>query len=158
MREEGPSALIFSRQTLAHQYRADEDLAEIERGGYTLVSEVGELDAIIIATGSEVSLAVKAATKLSEQGRGIRVVSMPCAERFMAQDAEYRESVLPSHVLARVAVEAAHADYWHKFVGLDGRIVGMHTFGESAPGDTLMQEYGFTVDNVVAAVEDVFLD
>jgi len=158
MREDGPSALVFSRQTLPHQYRAEEELAEIERGGYVLVSEVGELDAIIIATGSEVGLAVQAAAKLAESGRGIRVVSMPCAERFVAQDAEYRESVLPSHVLARVAVEAAHADYWYKFVGLDGRIVGMQTFGESAPGDTLMKEYGFTLENVVAAVEDVFLD
>ena len=158
MREDGPSALVFSRQTLPHQYRAEEELAEIERGGYVLVSEVGELDAIIIATGSEVGLAVQAAAKLAESGRGIRVVSMPCAERFVAQDAEYRESVLPSHVLARVAVEAAHADYWYKFVGLDGRIVGMQTFGESAPGDTLMKEYGFTLENVVAVVEDVFLD
>jgi transketolase len=158
MREDGPSALVFSRQTLPHQYRAEEELAEIERGGYVLVSEVGELEAIIIATGSEVGLAVQAAAKLAESGRGIRVVSMPCAERFVAQDAEYRESVLPSHVLARVAVEAAHADYWYKFVGLDGRIVGMQTFGESAPGDTLMKEYGFTLENVVAAVEDVFLD
>ncbi len=158
MRENGPSALIFSRQTLPHQYRAEENLAEIERGGYVLVPEVGELDAIIIATGSEVALAVQAAAQLAEQGRGIRVVSMPCAERFSAQDAEYRESVLPSHVLARVAVEAGHADYWHKFVGLDGRVVGMTSFGESAPGNVLMKEFGFTVENVVAAVEDVFLD
>ena len=158
MRTEGPSALIFSRQTLAHQYRAGEALEDIERGGYVLTPEVGELDAIIIATGSEVSLAVEAATKLAESGRGIRVVSMPCAERFMAQDAHYRETVLPSHVLARVAVEAAHADYWYKFVGLDGRVIGMTSFGESAPGDVLMKEYGFTVDNVVTAVEEVILD
>ncbi len=158
MRNDGPSALVFSRQTLPHQYRADEDLTILERGGYTLVPEVGELDAIIIATGSEVSLAVQAATVLAERGRGIRVVSMPCAERFCAQDVAYRESVLPSHVLARVAVEAAHADYWHKFVGLDGRVVGMQGFGESAPGGELMKAFGFTVDNVVAAVEDVFLD
>lgn len=158
MRNDGPSALVFSRQTLPHQYRADEDLKILERGGYTLVPEVGELDAIIIATGSEVSLAVQAATILAERGRGIRVVSMPCAERFCAQDVAYRESVLPSHVLARVAVEAAHADYWHKFVGLDGRVVGMQGFGESAPGGELMKAFGFTVDNVVAAVEDVFLD
>ena len=95
---------------------------------------------------------------MAERGRGVRVVSMPCPERFCAQDAQYRETVLPSHVLARVAVEAAHADYWYKFVGLDGRVVGMTTFGESAPGDILMKEYGFTVDNVVAAVEDVILD
>ena len=158
MREQGPSALVFSRQTLPHQFRAGENLDEIERGGYVLVPEVGELDAIIIATGSEVSLAVSAAAQLAEKGRGIRVVSMPCAERFMAQEAAYREAILPSHVLARVAVEAGHADYWHKFVGLDGRIVGMTSFGESAPGDVLMKEYGFTVENVVAAVEDVFLD
>ena len=158
MREQGPSALVFSRQTLPHQYRAGEVLEEIERGGYVLTPEVGELDAVIIATGSEVSLAVEAAAKLSESGRGIRVVSMPCAERFMAQDAAYRETVLPSHVLARVAVEAAHADYWYKFVGLDGRVIGMTSFGESAPGDVLMKEYGFTVETVIAAVEDVILD
>ena len=158
MREQGPSALVFSRQTLPHQYRAGEVLEEIERGGYVLTPEVGELDAIIIATGSEVSLAVEAAAKLSESGRSIRVVSMPCAERFMAQDAAYRETVLPSHVLARVAVEAAHADYWYKFVGLDGRVIGMTSFGESAPGDVLMKEYGFTVETVIAAVEDVILD
>jgi len=157
-RSDGPSALVFSRQTLPHQYRAEENLRNIERGGYTLVEEIGELDAIIIATGSEVGLAVDAAASLSEQGKGIRVVSMPSAERFCAQDASYREHVLPSHVLARVAVEAAHADYWHKFVGLDGRIVGMTSFGESAPGDVLMQEFGFTVDNVVSAVQDVLLD
>ena len=157
-RSDGPSALVFSRQTLPHQYRAEENLRHIERGGYILVEEVGELDAIIIATGSEVALAVAAAASLSEQGKGIRVVSMPSAERFCAQDASYREHVLPSHVLARVAVEAAHADYWHKFVGLDGRIVGMTSFGESAPGDVLMQEFGFTVDNVVSAVQDVLLD
>jgi transketolase len=157
-RSDGPSALVFSRQTLPHQYRAEENLRNIERGGYTLVEEVGELDAIIIATGSEVGLAVDAAASLSEQGKGIRVVSMPSAERFCAQDASYRERVLPSHVLARVAVEAAHADYWHKFVGLDGRIVGMTSFGESAPGGLLMQEFGFTVDNVVSAVQDVLLD
>ncbi|NCZ64181.1 MAG: transketolase, partial [Cellvibrionales bacterium] len=105
-RSDGPSALVFSRQTLPHQYRAEENLRNIERGGYTLVEEVGELDAIIIATGSEVGLAVDAAASLSEQGKGIRVVSMPSAERFCAQDASYRERVLPSHVLARVAVEA----------------------------------------------------
>ena len=157
-RSDGPSALVFSRQTLPHQYRAEENLRHIERGGYILVEEVGELDAIIIATGSEVALAVDAAASLSEQGKGIRVVSMPSAERFCAQDASYREHVLPSHVLARVAVEAAHADYWHKFVGLDGRIVGMTSFGESAPGDVLMQEFGFTVDNVVSAVQDVLID
>ena len=158
MREAGPAALIFSRQTLPHQSRAEEGIKAIERGGYTLVSEVANLDAIIIATGSEVGIAVAAAQALTDQGKGIRVVSMPCAERFMDQDVAYRESVLPSDVLARVAVEAAHADYWYKFVGLDGRVVGMQSFGESAPGGELMAHFGFTVENVVAAVEDVFLD
>ncbi len=158
MREQGPSALVFSRQTLPHQYRADEDLRDIERGAYILVEETGELDGIVIATGSEVALAVAAAAQLAERGRGIRVVSMPCAERFMAQDVAYREAVLPSQILARVAVEAGHVDYWYKFVGLDGRIVGMQSFGESAPGGELMTHFGFTVENVVAALEDVFLD
>ena len=158
MRDAGPAALIFSRQTLPHQDRAAEGVKAIERGGYTLISETGELDAIIIATGSEVGIAVAAAQTLAEKGRGIRVVSMPCAERFMAQEVTYRESILPSDVLARVAVEAAHADYWYKFVGLDGRVVGMQSFGESAPGGELMAHFGFTVENVVAAVEDVFLD
>jgi len=158
MRLDGPSALVFSRQNLPHQTRSAQTIADIDKGGYVLVGETGDLDAIIIATGSEVGLAVDAAAKLTQAGRGVRVVSMPCPERFAAQDASYREQVLPSHVLARVAVEAAHADYWYKYVGLDGRIVGMTSFGESAPGNVLMQEYGFTVDNVIAAVEDVVLD
>jgi transketolase len=158
MRSDGPSALVFSRQNLPHQPRDSQQLADISKGGYVLVPEQGELSAIIIATGSEVALAVAAAAALSEKGRGIRVVSMPCAEIFTAQSVEYRESVLPSHILARVAVEAAHVDYWYKFVGLDGRVVGMTSFGESAPGDVLMAEFGFTVDNVVAAVEDCIFD
>ena len=119
---------------------------------------MGKLDAIIIATGSEIGLAVSAAAELTKKGRGIRVVSMPCAEIFGQQDAAYRESVLPSDVLARVAVEAGHADYWYKFVGLDGRVVGMTTYGESAPANELMKAFGFTIENVVAAVEDVIFD
>ena len=122
------------------------------------MSEQGSLDAILIATGSEVSLAVEAAARLSSEGRGIRVVSMPCAEVFDAQEAGYREAVLPSEVLARVAVEAGHTDFWYKYVGLDGRVVGMTSFGESAPAAALFQHFGLTVDNVVAAVEDVILD
>ena len=122
------------------------------------MSEQGSLDAILIATGSEVSLAVEAAARPSGEGRGIRVVSMPCAEVFDAQEAGYREAVLPSEVLARVAVEAGHTDFWYKYVGLDGRVVGMTSFGESAPAAALFQHFGLTVDNVVAAVEDVILD
>ena len=108
--------------------------------------------AVVIATGSEVELAMVAAEQLAEQGTQVRVVSMPCAEIFSAQDADYREAVLPAALRARVAVEALHADYWYKFVGLDGRVVGMTSFGESAPGGELMKEFGFTVENVVANI------
>jgi transketolase len=131
--------------------RTIEQVAAIAQGGYVL-QDCANPTAIIIATGSEVELAVNAANTLADQGIHARVVSMPCAEIFSAQDATYRESVLPSAIRARVAVEALHADYWHKFVGLDGRVVGMRTFGESAPGGELMKEFGFTVENVVANV------
>ena len=157
LRSDGPSALVFSRQTLPHQVGAAERVSDITRGAYILREEQGELEAVIIATGSEVALAIEAAEKLSAAGRGVRVVSMPCAEVFQRQDVEYRESVLPSHLLARVAVEASHQDWWYKYVGLDGRVVGMNSFGESAPGPVLMKEFGFTVENVIEAVEDVIL-
>jgi transketolase len=157
LRSDGPSALVFSRQTLPHQVGAAERVSDVARGAYILREEQGELEAVIIATGSEVALAIEAAEKLSAAGRGVRVVSMPCAEVFERQDVEYRESVLPSHLLARVAVEASHQDWWYKYVGLDGRVVGMNSFGESAPGPVLMKEFGFTVENVIEAVEDVIL-
>ena len=157
LRSDGPSALVFSRQTLPHQVGAAERVSDVTRGAYILREEQGELEAAIIATGSEVALAIEAAEKLSAAGRGVRVVSMPCAEVFQRQDVEYRESVLPSHLLARVAVEASHQDWWYKYVGLDGRVVGMNSFGESAPGPVLMKEFGFTVENVIEAVEDVIL-
>ena len=147
----GPSALVFSRQGLAPMSRTVEQVAAIAQGGYVLQDCI-DPQAIIIATGSEVEVAVHAANALADQGIHTRVVSMPCAEIFSAQDAAYRESVLPSEIRARVAVEALHADYWHKFVGLDGRVVGMRTFGESAPGGELMKEFGFTVENVVGNV------
>lgn len=149
-RNDGPSALIFSRQGLPHQARDAEQVAAITKGGYILKDCAGTPDAIIIATGSEVSLAVEAAEKLA--GKNIRVVSMPCAEIFSAQDAAYREAVLPAAVTARVAVEALHKDYWYKFVGLNGAIVGMGTFGESAPIADLMKHFGITTDAVVEAV------
>lgn len=158
LRDKGPSAMIFSRQTLPHQVGAAEQIEGVHRGGYVLMREQGDLDAIVIATGSEVALAVEAAGRLTEAGRGVRVVSMPCAEVFEAQAAGYREAVLPSDVLARVAVEAGHTDFWYKYVGLDGRVVGMSSFGESAPAEALFQHFGLTADNVVAAVEDVILD
>ena len=157
LRSDGPSALVFSRQTLPHQIGAAERVSDVTRGAYILREEQGELEAVIIATGSEVALAIEAAEKLSVAGRGVRVVSMPCAEVFQRQDVEYRESVLPSHLLARVAVEASHQDWWYKYIGLDGRVVGMNSFGESAPGPALMKEFGFTVENVIEAVEDVIL-
>ena len=115
----------------------------------------GKPDLILIATGSEVGLAIEAAERLKDEGHKVRVVSMPCTELFDQQDASYREAVLPSDVLARVAVEALHADFWYKYVGLDGRVVGMTTFGESAPGGELMRHFGFTPENVVAVVEDL---
>jgi len=158
LREAGPTAMIFSRQTLPHQVGTAELVEGVHRGGYVLMREQGDLDAIVIATGSEVALAVEAAGRLTEAGRGVRVVSMPCAEVFEAQEAGYREAVLPSDVLARVAVEAGHTDFWYKYVGLDGRVVGMASFGESAPAEALFQHFGLTADNVVAAVEDVILD
>ena len=157
-RESGPTALIFSRQTLPAQIADAAQMQHAHRGGYVLVQEEGTLDAIVIATGSEVALAVEAAEHLRTAGRGVRVVSMPCTELFDAQEAGYRETVLPSDVLARVAVEAGHRDFWHKYVGLDGRVVGMDSFGESAPASALFQHFGLTADNVIAAIEDVILD
>ena len=157
VRQDGPSALVFSRQTLPHQVGAAESVSDVARGAYVLREEHSELEAIVIATGSEVALAIDAAEKLSAAGRGVRVVSMPCADVFERQDAVYREAVLPSHILARVAVEASHMDWWYKYVGLDGRVVGMSSFGESAPGPQLMKEFGFTVENVIDAIEDVIL-
>lgn len=149
--QNGPSALVFSRQGLAPMPRTDEQVAAISRGGYVLKNSA-DPQAILIATGSEVELAMQASDTLAEKGISTRVVSMPCAEIFSAQGVDYRDSVLPPAVRARIAVEALHADYWHKFVGLDGRVVGMRSFGESAPGGELMNEFGFTVENVVANV------
>lgn len=149
--QNGPSALVFSRQGLAPMPRTDEQVAAISRGGYVL-KDSADPQAILIATGSEVELAMQASDTLAGKGISTRVVSMPCAEIFSAQGADYQDSVLPPAVRARVAVEALHADYWHKFVGLDGRVVGMRSFGESAPGGELMSEFGFTVENVVANV------
>lgn len=152
-RTDGPSALIFSRQGLPHQQRTAQQVDDIARGGYILKDCQGTPDAIIIATGSEVQLAMDAAERLGDQH--IRVVSMPCADIFCAQDADYQESVLPAAVTARVAVEALHKDYWYKFVGLKGAIIGMDTFGESAPITDLMKHFGITVDAVVDAVKSI---
>ncbi|EXB87057.1 transketolase [Acinetobacter sp. 272263] len=151
LRKDGPSALIFSRQNLPFQQRTEEQIQNVAKGGYVLAKEKGELKAIIIATGSEGSLAMEAYAQLE----GVRVVSMPCAEEFMKQKAVYRESVLPAHIRARVAVEAAHVDYWWKFVGLDGKVIGMTTYGESAPAKDLFKYFGITTEAVVAAVNEL---
>ena len=145
----------MSRQNLPHQARSDEQLALIEKGAYILAKEQGELQAIIIATGSEVELAMGAYQRLSDEGVGVRVVSMPCAEIFVKQDKDYIESVLPANIRSRVAVEAGITDYWYKFVGLDGKVVGMTTFGESAPAKDLFNHFGITTDKVVEAVKAV---
>ncbi|MEK0361232.1 transketolase [Pseudomonas sp. CBC3] len=157
-RKDGPSALIFSRQNLPYHVRDNETEAAIARGGYILKNCEGEPELILIATGSEVSLAVEAADKLAAQGRQVRVVSMPCTSVFDAQDAAYRQQVLPVEVGARIAIEAAHADYWYKYVGLEGQIIGMTTYGESAPAGQLFEEFGFTVDNVLAVAEELLED
>jgi transketolase len=149
-RRDRPSCLIFSRQNLAHMTRTPEQLAAIARGGYVLRDCAGTPDAIIIATGSEVELAVKAAEAMSD--KAIRVVSMPSTDTFDAQDAAYRESVLPQAVTARVAVEAAVTDGWWKYVGHQGAVLGINRFGESAPAGPLFKEFGFTVENLVAKV------
>ena len=154
-RKDGPISLIFSRQGLPHQERSVEQLELIEKGGYILSDCDGTPDAIIIATGSEIELATGAAQVLTEKGKKIRVVSMPSTDFFDAQDEDYRESVLPSGVTARVAVEAGVTSGWSKYVGLQGKIVGLDRFGESAPAGDLFKEFGFTVDNVVKNVEAV---
>lgn len=148
-RKDAPTALIFSRQNLAQQARDAEQVANIAKGGYILKDCQGTPDLILIATGSEVDLAVQAAAELTAKGKQVRVVSMPSTDAFDRQNAAYREAVLPASVTARVAIEAGIADYWYKYVGLNGRIVGMNSFGESAPAGELFKLFGFTVDNVV---------
>jgi transketolase len=157
-RDDGPSALIFSRQNLQHQTRDAEQLENINRGGYVLRDCNGEPDLILIATGSEVGLAVQAFDKLTADGKNVRVVSMPCTSVFETQSAEYKQSVLPLEVSARIAIEAAHADYWYKYVGLEGRVIGMTTFGESAPANLLFEEFGFTLENVLSTAEELLED
>ncbi|PZP23219.1 transketolase [Pseudomonas kuykendallii] len=157
-RKDGPSALIFSRQNLPHNLRDHETEAAISRGGYVLKGCVGEPELILIATGSEVGLAMAAYDRLTEQGRRVRVVSMPSTNVFDQQDASYKQAVLPLEVGARIAIEAAHADYWYKYVGLEGRVIGMTGYGESAPAGALFEHFGFTVENVLATAEELLED
>lgn len=154
-RHHGPTALILSRQNLAQPERDKKQLENISRGAYVLKDCEGTPEIILIATGSEVEITLKAQEKLSTDGHKVRVVSMPSTDLFDKQDAAYRESVLPATVTARVAVEAGIADYWYKYVGLNGRIVGMTTFGESAPADKLFTAFGFTVENIISHAEEL---
>ena len=154
-RKDGPTALVFSRQELPAMERTNAQLADIERGGYILKDCDGLPELILIATGSEVELAARTYDALTGQNRKVRLVSMPSTETFDAQDTEYRMQVLPQEVSARIAIEAASADFWYKYVGMDGRIVGMKSFGKSAPAEDLFREFGFTLDNVLAIAEEL---
>ncbi len=154
-RKTGPTSLVFSRQGLPAMPRTEAQVADIAKGGYVLVDCAATPDVILIATGSEVELAVKSAAALTEAGKNVRVVSMPSTNTFDAQSAEYKESVLPSSITKRVAIEAAHVDFWCKYVGFAGKVVGMTTFGESAPGGKLMEHFGFTVENVIDTVNSL---
>ncbi|WP_203323497.1 transketolase [Pseudoxanthomonas beigongshangi] len=155
VRRDGPSCLIFSRQNLPHQARSEAQVADIARGGYVLADAAGTPDVILIATGSEVGLAMQAKTTLDAEGLKTRVVSMPSTNVFDRQPAEYREAVLPKAVRKRVAVEAATTDFWRKYVGLDGAVVGMESFGASAPAEALYKHFGITVEKVVEAVKSL---
>ncbi|NVD05616.1 transketolase [Vibrio sp. JPW-9-11-11] len=154
-RKDGPTSLIFSRQNLAQQERSEEQVANIARGGYILKDCAGKPELILIATGSEVELAVEAAAQLTTEGKQVRVVSMPSTDAFDKQDAEYREAVVPSDVTARIAIEAGIADFWYKYVGFGGKIIGMTTFGESAPAGELFKMFGFTTENVVNTAKEL---
>ncbi|MDD3456862.1 transketolase [Sphaerochaeta sp.] len=150
-RTNGPTALLLSRQNLAPQERTDEQLSQISKGAYVLYQSADKPEVILIGTGSEVSLALEAGKKLASEGKAVRVVSMPSPEVFEQQDAAYKEAVLPASVKARVAVEAAWTDYWYKYVGLDGKVIGMHSFGESGPAEKLYEYFGITADKVYEA-------
>jgi transketolase len=156
LKHDGPTSLVLSRQNLPHLTRSAAQVNDIAKGGYVLLNCAGRPQAIVIATGSEVSIALEAVKRLQDAGKAVRLVSMPSTTTFDAQDAAWKEQVLPSSVRKRVAVEAAHTDFWYKYVGLDGKVVGMTTFGESAPGPVVMKYFGFTADAVVAAVESLF--
>ncbi len=154
-RKDAPTALIFSRQNLAQQERDAEQVADIAKGAYILKDSEGKPELILIATGSEVELAVEAAAQLTAEGKKVRVVSMPSTDAFDKQDTAYREAVLPSDVTARIAIEAGIADFWYKYVGFGGKIIGMTSFGESAPAGELFKMFGFTTENVVNTAKEL---
>ncbi|WP_165727817.1 transketolase [Pseudoalteromonas sp. 31A1] len=148
-----PTALIFSRQGLNHQPRTAQQISDIEKGGYILSESNKTPELILIATGSEVDLAMQAAKELTAQGVAVRVVSMPSTTLFDLQSDDYKQSVLPNSVVKRIAIETSHQDYWLKYVGLQGKVIGMSTFGESAPGNVLLEHFGFTTKNVVSTAQ-----
>ena len=154
-RKDGPTSLVLTRQPLAQQPRTAAQLAEIARGGYVLSDCDGQPEMILISAGSEIELVVSAAKALTEEGRKVRVVSMQCTERFDNQDAVYKESVLPKAVRKRLAVEASIAGFWERYVGLDGKVIGMTSFGESAPANVLFKHFGFTPENVLAQAREL---
>jgi len=156
MRANGPTSLVLTRQGVPHLARTEDQVQNIARGAYVLADCAGEPEVIVIATGSEVSVSLEAVRALQGEGKAVRLVSMPSTDVFDAQDADYRESVLPSAVRKRVAVEAAQADYWFKYVGLDGKVIGMTTFGESAPGKVVMEHFGFTAANIKQQIASLF--
>ena len=151
--QQQPTALIFSRQGLNHQPRTAQQISDIEKGGYILSESNKAPELILIATGSEVDLAMQAAKELTTQGVAVRVVSMPSTTLFDLQSDDYKQSVLPNSVANRIAIETSHQDYWLKYVGLQGKVIGMSTFGESAPGNVLLEHFGFTTQNVVSTAQ-----
>jgi len=155
-RRDGPTSIVLSRQQIPHQPRRPEQVEAVARGGYVLVDCPDDPEVIIMATGSEVQLTVAAAAQLAERGRQVRVVSLPSTDVFEAQDEAYRESVLPAAVTRRVVVEAGVSTPWYKYAGMSGKIIGLDRFGVSAPSEVLFQHFGFTVENVIRCVEELF--
>jgi transketolase len=156
MRRDGPTALVLSRQNLPHLARSEAQLADVAKGGYVLLDCDGAPEAIVIATGSEVSIAMQAVKELQAAGKQVRLVSLPSTSAFDAQPDAYRQQVLPSNVRKRLAIEAGHPDSWYKYVGLDGKVIGMTTFGESAPGPAVLKHFGFTPEKIRETVESLF--
>lgn len=153
---DGPSALIFSRQNLAHQERTEAQIQDISKGGYILKECEGTPELILISTGSEVGVTMEAAKELEQQGKAVRVVSMPSCEVFEKQSHDYKSSVLPSDVTRRIAIEAGITHPWYRYVGLEGKVIGMEGYGESAPGGELFKHFGFTTENIVETANNLF--